>query len=202
MSDIKFSLTTESGLAQTRDWRWAIVGGTRNKDNVEMAGIFIFTQSSSIQEVDDDSYIESYISTIGVDFVRDKISSLPDETLPYFFRRLAWSPDGSFLLVPAEHAEQQLYSALPCQFPKIEGKMTSTHCRNISLLREVEEIKEYAWGAASFGEHREQTVRLESSTQTQTKYSSWRASVHYNLKPAGARVPKLATKYTIHSISS
>lgn len=36
--------------------------------------------------------------------------------------------------------------------------MTSTHCRNISLLREVEEIKEYAWGAASFGEHREQTV--------------------------------------------
>ncbi|PNX87428.1 chromatin assembly factor 1 subunit FAS2-like protein, partial [Trifolium pratense] len=24
-----------------------------------------------------------------------------DETLPSFFRRLAWSPDGSFLLVPA-----------------------------------------------------------------------------------------------------
>ncbi|TXG60425.1 hypothetical protein EZV62_014998 [Acer yangbiense] len=27
-----------------------------------------------------------------------------DETLPSFFRRLAWSPDGSFLLVPAESA--------------------------------------------------------------------------------------------------
>ncbi|KAJ0040754.1 hypothetical protein Pint_27244 [Pistacia integerrima] len=32
-----------------------------------------------------------------------------DETLPSFFRRLAWSPDGSFLLVPAAKLEQNLW---------------------------------------------------------------------------------------------
>ncbi|KAH7422854.1 hypothetical protein KP509_12G028700 [Ceratopteris richardii] len=33
--------------------------------------------------------------------IANKLNLFHDETLPSFFRRLAWSPDGSFLLVPA-----------------------------------------------------------------------------------------------------
>ncbi|KAK1588034.1 hypothetical protein Q3G72_019285 [Acer saccharum] len=40
-----------------------------------------------------------------------------DETLPSFFRRLAWSPDGSFLLVPAESAAFFLCNRPALQLP-------------------------------------------------------------------------------------
>lgn len=35
-----------------------------------------------------------------------------DETLPSFFRRLAWSPDGSFLLVPAGMDPKKCYNEI------------------------------------------------------------------------------------------
>eukprot|EP00258_Populus_trichocarpa_P032674 XP_024448693.1 chromatin assembly factor 1 subunit FAS2-like [Populus trichocarpa] len=47
------------------------------------------------------NYVSQHVITKAEQQMSTKTHLFHDETLPSFFRRLAWSPDGSFLLVPA-----------------------------------------------------------------------------------------------------
>lgn len=53
--------------------------------------------------------------SIWLDMQSTKSHLFHDETLPSFFRRLAWSPDGSFLVVPAG-----IDTSMNCKFMYIE----------------------------------------------------------------------------------
>ncbi|KAM7513788.1 hypothetical protein LguiA_003371 [Lonicera macranthoides] len=62
-------------------------------------------------------YVNKPQKTKGIEKINYEIQSAKthlfhDETLPSFFRRLAWSPDGSFLLLPAVPAQGRLCPSL------------------------------------------------------------------------------------------
>ncbi|KAH7566046.1 hypothetical protein JRO89_XS08G0073500 [Xanthoceras sorbifolium] len=66
------------------------------------------TKSKGVEKI---NYVCQHVITkAGSQSVDDSKSAknhlFHDETLPSFFRRLAWSPDGSFLLVPAESRKE------------------------------------------------------------------------------------------------
>ncbi|KAM7259852.1 hypothetical protein ACFE04_015593 [Oxalis oulophora] len=71
---------------------------SKTKGNDKMNYVSQHVISKAEQQTTDNSKV----GIIYVVMLSTKSYLFHDETLPSFFRRLAWSPDGSFLLVPAE----------------------------------------------------------------------------------------------------